>query len=331
MHTHSHGQTFSHVGVLCGDMELRVKILLAMKQPALAWMTASTHGLRELADSIELDLSPDVMKTLKANPLNSSGLVAPPLSVSTTVAKSHWPLKQTEPTAEQLYFRGAFAQILSQAPTGVRPQDISRDLGVAPKPKDVDNFLSDDESEVEAVPQWAQDDDDDWLAVPEEEADGGAQTSDTLPLKEESEQGGDPELMNGKMVCKGARLRGLTVGDMVALGDFTQAVEIIDKRISLGNLDALKPIMQRGFIAAQSYVPALPFTKNLYVPALAEGAGLAQPARPFNLYTHNTLKDIQKAGVAAFNGKHGTLKYTRSHTHIHPYTQHRKTRCVHTD
>jgi coatomer protein complex subunit alpha (xenin) len=76
-----------HNALYLGDVNERIKILREQNQPALAYLTALTHGLTDLATEIEPSVPEDVKATCVPN--SQSSLLFPPTPI---FRDNNWPL-----------------------------------------------------------------------------------------------------------------------------------------------------------------------------------------------------------------------------------------------
>ncbi len=107
--------------------------------------------------------------------------------------------------------------------------------------------------------------------------------------------GDSPEkrwLRSRKLVC-----------DLVAAGEFSEALLLLQRRVGLINPKPLKSLFWSAYTACHTLVPGLPLTSPLTVPVLAEGCSLKSTnISPFVLYSlgHliNQLNEAHKLTTA---------------------------------
>jgi len=83
--------------------------------------------------------------------------------------------------------------------------------------------------------------------------------------------------------------------DLIAAGEFDEALSLLKRRLGVINADPLEPLFRDAYWAACSSVPSLPQTPSLNWPLLAEGSIKGQGAVPVILHTKSMIIDRVKA------------------------------------
>merc|ERR1719487_2745259 len=123
--------------LLCGEVEERVKILAEMGQVSLAALTARTHGLTEMVESLEGSLGRDLSDAVPAN----AQLLLPPVPLFEAEGAGSWPV------VEEL--ANAFENSLASAE--VAPVDAPTQIDEPPSYLENDMLAAVDGDEEEEV------------------------------------------------------------------------------------------------------------------------------------------------------------------------------------
>jgi coatomer protein complex subunit alpha (xenin) len=76
-------------------------------------------------------------------------------------------------------------------------------------------------------------------------------------------------------------------GDLVACGEFAEALSVLSRRISLVNSKPLEGVFMDAMLASHAYVPGLPFTPSISVPIVSSSLG----NMPFILFNVKYLQE----------------------------------------
>jgi coatomer protein complex subunit alpha (xenin) len=106
-----------HNALYLGDVNERVKILREQHQPALAYLTAMTHGLTDLAAEIEASVPEEVRDTCQ--PISDASLLFPPTPI---FRENNWPLLRVS----KGYFDGPVVQ---KSDAGGATEELDGDIG----------------------------------------------------------------------------------------------------------------------------------------------------------------------------------------------------------
>eukprot|EP01128_Nolandella_sp_AFSM9_P008559 TRINITY_DN5258_c0_g1_i1.p1 TRINITY_DN5258_c0_g1~~TRINITY_DN5258_c0_g1_i1.p1 ORF type:complete len:1293 (+),score=283.65 TRINITY_DN5258_c0_g1_i1:54-3881(+) len=249
-----HAQFYN--SLLLGDIESRVRLLERSSQLQLAYLTATTHGLTELAAGIKDKLQNEHDRKLAANgqesspielpsPSPTAKLMLPPLPVLPLVGEaSNWPRTRIA--------RGPFDSVV-RTKKSVESASTSR-LN--------DSSLAAPDDDVEVGGAWGDDDDldlsgddsaagDDGLAPGEEDNEGdGWGEEDELDLDELIEDEGPAVAAVATNIAlppagpppteTWARNSPLAA-DQIAAGRFDQAMRLLNEQIGAVNFAPLKP------------------------------------------------------------------------------------------
>ncbi|CBZ51893.1 AT3G15980 protein, related [Neospora caninum Liverpool] len=299
-----------HNALLLGDAEERVQVLAEVGQIALAALTAKTYGLtalyEQLHDSVK-DMSLDTF--MPAVPQ----LLMPPIPIlrCTEAETSAWPSAVSEGAS-------VFDKAM-QATAGMKPEAAGARLykdmvegasagataGAPPAWEDAAEDL--DGFEVDLGEGVAGGDWSDGIDLPPDDA-GLSQLGgldEPAPGKETLEHGFDGA--GSSFVAKrepphAAWLKGgqPVVADFVAAGEFSLALETLQRRMALRNPAPLLPIFSRVYQAAWASLPGLPFAPSLPLAlsdrAAGKGAAGDGGLKPHRLILPSSLmEDLREA------------------------------------
>jgi len=249
-----------HNALYLGDVQERIKILRSVGQGPLAYLTAKTHGLTELADQIKDTLNLPEDKIPIAN--DSAQLVMPPEPV--VHQQENWPLL----TVSKSFFDGVpaasgVAQGTNKSKMQVEAEDDSdNDAWGAGSDDDEDKGSDDNASDK------ASDDDDD------EAGWGGSDSDIDLPGDDDNEDGDDDEGKSsatyyvpppkGVPPTRHWTQNSVLAADHCAAGAFESAMDLLNKQIGITNFAPLKDMFiaiyakSRVSVAAISNLNGLP-------------------------------------------------------------------------
>ena len=243
-----------------GDVEERVKILKNCNQPSLAYLTATTYGLDEEAESLK-SLLPEGKELPEANP--NANLLLPPEPI--LQCEDNWPLL----TVSKGFFEGAMAAVKGK--TGVAaPMD----------------FVNDDE-DGDDEGGWADDDD---LVLDEdgnELGGGGHRKTRRGTTSDDGEGGWDveeedlelPEVEATGIDSKGeyfvAPSKGVSVTqswtnnsklavDHVLGGSFESAFRLLQDQVGVVDFSPLRPLFMTIYSRSRTAFQGLSLLPSLY-------------------------------------------------------------------
>mmetsp|Transcript_20482 Transcript_20482/g.45185 ORF Transcript_20482/g.45185 Transcript_20482/m.45185 type:complete len:1235 (-) Transcript_20482:65-3769(-) len=280
-----------HNALMLGNVEERVKIMAEMGQVPLAAIMAKAHNLTEYIPKLEEQLEgSDVSAHI---PPNARLLIPPtPLCRGTTGDAANWPLLQS---TKKIFSESTFES--AQAP----PEPAFMDAHETP------------EDTGEGAGGWGDDDD---MNLGGDVAAAGAQWGDDLdlggmdlgmdlnldaaPVEEKSSMN---VTMSDSLQTKWLRKRKLPA-DLVAAGDFEEALGLLKRRLGVINADPLEPLFKEAYWATCSALPGLPQAPSLCWPLLAEGNAKGKDLSPVIHFSVQTILDrVKEAHKATTGGK----------------------------
>lgn len=241
-----------HNALYVGDVEERVKVLRSVGQLPLAYLTAQTHGLTEVAN----ELSEQLGEGAELPPVHESAkALIPPEPVVEN--QENWPLlRQTKG-----FFTG---NVQSKATSAEKPG-----FGVAADGDEVDDDA------------WPDDDDDDLnlSGDDDEEGDGGSDDDDEeggwsqdddmdLGLDEEEAEGQDVSdyyapPTKGVPVIQFWTQNSVLPADHAAAGAFESAIDLMSKQIGIVNFAPFKAAFMAAYTHAQAAIVGNPSTPSI--------------------------------------------------------------------
>lgn len=267
-----------HNAVMLGNIEERVKILAEMGQIPLAALTAKAHGLTDFVTKLEEQLQGcDIASAIP----NKSHLLVPPrpLCSESTGDNVNWPLlKSIQDIFEKTTFENVplpqnnvFMDAFEDVPEETVGDNVwNQDGGLSPSGGN--------------AAAWGLD-----LDLPTD-----------LPVAEEPTpvEQGSTLAMGDSVEAKWLRNRKL-VADLVAAGEFEEALLMLRRRLGLVNPDPLEPLFRQAYWATRSSLPTLPQAVSLSWPLLAEGNAKSSPV-PVILFSLRTVVDRVKESQKLF-------------------------------
>jgi len=277
--------------LMLGNMEERVKIMAEMGQVPLAALTAVSHNLTEFIPKLEEQLQGnDISAHVPAN----ARLLLPPVPLVRPTASDspNWPLLMS---TKDIFLKNTYeAQVASQ------PPNESPFVDAEENPED-----------TERMNQW----DDGEDMNPDLSGAGGGQWGD-LDLGDFGIDGGDQPVEEAPVD------RGLTVAmadpvqtkwlkkrklpaDLVAAGEFEEALGLLKRRLGIINAAPLEPLFKEVYWATCSALPGLPQAPSLNWPLLSEGNIKAKEApTPVILFSvQKILERVKEAHRLTTQGK----------------------------
>jgi coatomer protein complex subunit alpha (xenin) len=264
-----------------GDVDERVKIMAEMGQVPLAFLTAKAHGITELADKLGEQHMSDVTAHI---PANATLLVPPiPLQRPTSGDAGNWPhLKSMKAILEENAFEHMEVQG-GPAPTAEEVIDYieeAEDLGMG------DDLGLGDLGTADASAWGAELD----LDL------GGVELPDEAPVQQKQSQ---TVTMADSLQTKWLRKRKLPA-DLVAAGEFEEALNLLKRRLGVMNADPLLPLFKAAYWATCSALPGLPGSTSVMYPLLSEGNAKGRDLAPIVLFDWANILERVKEGYKLF-------------------------------
>ena len=295
-----------HNALYLGDVQERIKILREQHQPALAYLTAVTHGLVELAEEIKTAVPEEMLASL--NPAADASLLFPPTPI---IRDNNWPLLRVS----KGYFDGPSVQQDAPGAADEMEGDIGGgwgdDLDLPGEGGDAQG-LGDD---GDAGAGWGGDDLD---GLGDEMEGGGGGDGwgidmDDLDLPSApsggraSGAGGGffaPPTMGTSAMLRWQQASSVP-GEHVAAGSFNQAMELLNKQAGIVAFEPLKPIFLSVYTGAQAVVSGTPGVPPLESAMHRNNDNYTWSARgsdgmPAVCVTVASLTDRIKVGYKAF-------------------------------
>mmetsp|Transcript_5230 Transcript_5230/g.13004 ORF Transcript_5230/g.13004 Transcript_5230/m.13004 type:complete len:1219 (-) Transcript_5230:59-3715(-) len=269
--------------LMLGNVEERVKIMAEMGQVPLALLTAKAHNMTEFIPKLEEQMQGnDVSSHIPAN----ARLLLPPAALIRPSAgdAGNWPLLQS---VKSIFERGSIENL--PAPEELPFQDA---MDEAPEDTELGGTFGFDEDLNPGVSgaggAWGDDMDIDF---------GGEdfKVFEEVPVEEKSHN----VTMADTPQTKWLRKRKL-VADLVAAGEFEEALNLLRRRLGLINADPLEPLFRQAFWATCSALPSLPQGPSLTLPILSEGNFKSRELSPLTLFTFAGVIEQVKEGYRAF-------------------------------
>lgn len=297
-----------HNALYLGDVNERVRLLVEAGQPALAYVTAATHGLTEEAAKLAEELG-DAVPEL---PASGGQLFLPPAPI---MREDNWPLL----TVSKGFFETLAVKDMERAKTGavaaasaaVEELDLS---GVGAGWGDDDLGLGGDEAGgIEGM------DEDNMFGEPGEggsEGEGWDLEDLELPAVDETAAAATGIAASSEVFV--APTEGVPVAnrwqskcqlaaEQAAAGAFDTAMRLLSRQIGVVNFEPLKPYFMELYQGSHAAVPMLPALPSVVV-ALDRGWDPDAPKQDANspalLFSLNALEDqLKRAYKAVTEGK----------------------------
>jgi len=265
--------------LMLGAVEERIKIMAEMGQVPLAALTAKAHNCQEFIPKLEEQLQGN---DISAHIPNNARLLLPPVPLCrpTSSDSANWPLtKSVKQIIEESTFKNMPAPG-DQQPfmDAMEPEDTEAPGGGW---DDGDLDLSPGEAVV-AGADWGDMDD----------LDLGPQIVEETPVVEDKSMSVS---MGDSVQTKWLKRRKLPA-DLVAAGEFEEALGLLKRRLGVINADPLEPLFKEAFWATCSSLPTLPQNQSLTWPLLSEGYPKSKDVTPMIMYTSKVVIDKVKEG-----------------------------------
>jgi len=258
--------------VMLGNVEERVKIMSQVGQVPLAALTAKAHNLEEFLPKFEENMQ-DVFTHVPPN----ATLMLPPVPLYRTTAgdSANWPLLKS---MVQIFNEKKFENVQES-----RQVDLS--------------FLDADEVPEETGEGgiWADDDVGDFTAAGAQGAWGDDMDLglDGIDLPVEETPTVDDRATNISVAdsaqVKWLRKRKLPC-DLVAAGEFEEALNVLKRRIGLVNPEPLEEVFREAFWATCSVSPSMPQAPSLNWPLLSDGSLKKRDLAPVTLFSVGNIQ-----------------------------------------
>jgi len=265
--------------LMLGNIEERVKIMAELGQVPLAALTAKTHDMQEFIPKLEEQLQGnDISAQI---PCNAQLLIPPvPLCRPSGGESGNWPLL----TSTKMIFEKASFE--ASAPTKLPAEMAFVDADETPEDTEQNHGGWDPEEGdliVDAAGGWAG------------ELDLNLEAED-LALTEA------PAAMEVKALtltlgdtCQTKWLRKRKLpADLIAAGEFEEALNLLRKRLGIINADPFEPLFRDAYWATCSGLAGLPQSPSLHWPLLSEGHAKSREVTPTILFAVQGILDKVK-------------------------------------
>mmetsp|Transcript_56439 Transcript_56439/g.121103 ORF Transcript_56439/g.121103 Transcript_56439/m.121103 type:complete len:1219 (-) Transcript_56439:381-4037(-) len=265
--------------MMLGDIEERVKVLSEVGQVPLAALTAQTHGLTEMQELLAEGVQGvDIGNAIPAD----AELLLPAIPVYRADAEhTNWPLLMST----QAIFENNLAQAAAEA-AHAAAQAEEPPMEDAMEALDVDDdpgagWGDDDAGAGVADPSaWGDDLDLDLGDVP-----------DVAPVPAQT-----ATLSRGESAAARWLKKRKLVGDLVAAGEFDEALNTLQRRIGLANAAPLQPLFREAYMGVNSFLAGLPQAPAVQFPILASGSLSSSTLTPFTFHNATSLMEGLKEG-----------------------------------
>jgi len=278
-----------HNALMLGSIDERVKILAEMGQIPLAALTAKAHNLVEYIPKLEEQLEGnDVSAHIPAD----AKLLLPctPLCRPKKGDPNNWPLLRS---VKQIFEKTTFENV----PLPAEPNFM--------------DAMEDAEPEQEEKGMWGDDED---IGLGGDQPIGGADWGDMgdldlgADIPDEPvpvvEQGANLTMGEG-VEAKWLRQRKLPA-DLIAAGEFEEALGLLKRRLGLINAAPLEPLFKEAYWATRSTLPGPPQSASLLFPLLAEGNPKSREVTPLIRFNSKSIVDrVKEAQKLTTAGKFG--------------------------
>ncbi|GAA5944936.1 coatomer subunit alpha [Sporobolomyces koalae] len=250
-----------HNALYTGNVETRVNVLAEVGMTPLAYMTAKTNGLDELAQSILENAGLTEEDVAEVLPPVKRSTIRPP-AVLTQTFEHNWP----SVGVQESFFDRALAAAASGEPSGVDDeyeedlleQAVAGDQGGLAWAAE-DRPLDKHEAE-EAEDAWGVGHDEEEaevFATEDGELDGGA-----VPGEEELSGVVSPGIPESELWVRNSPL----AADHVAAGSFETAMALLNRQVGIVHFAPLKPLFLSVYQSSRLWLPAAPSLPPLEVP-----------------------------------------------------------------
>jgi len=265
--------------LMLGSVEERIKIMAEMGQVPLAALTAKAHNCQEFIPKLEEQMQGN---DISAHIPSNARLLLPPVPLCrpTSGDSANWPLlKSVKQIIEESTFKNMPAPADSQP--FMDALDAPEDTETAGAWGGDDLDLSPGENIV-AGADWGDMDDLDL---------GADVVVEETPVEDKSMS----VSMGDSVQTKWLRRRKLPA-DLVAAGEFEEALGLLKRRLGVINADPLEPLFKEAYWATCSALPTMPQNQSLNWPILSEGHPKTKDVSPMILFTAKVIVDKVKEG-----------------------------------
>jgi len=265
--------------MMLGDVKERVQIMAEMGQVPLAYLTAKAHNMTEFTERLEDQVQGTDIST--HIPANNRLLIPQPTLVRPTSGEGgNWPLLMSP---KEVFEKNNM--------------DIPAPGTAAPVPEFQDALDAHDDDD----PLAGLDDDPlagaggaGWAAGGDMDLDfdlGDLQAVSAAVVEPE----GHTVSMADSLQTKWLRKRKLPA-DLVAAGEFEEALNLLRRRLGLINADPLEPLFKAAYWATCSSLSGLPQGPSVSQPLLSEGNSKTRELCPVTFFSFQSIVDQVKEG-----------------------------------
>jgi len=267
--------------LMLGNVEERVKIMAEMGQVPLAALTAKTHNLTDFMEKLEDQLQTPVQA------ISNARLLQPPIPLITPSKddSGNWP--QLKSIAQ------IFTENKYEAPVAVAETNY---IEMDDNPEETNAFEEAEEETATPGAGWIGDS----LDV---DFSGMEDLNLELPALDEPAANSSMVTVADSCQTKWLKKRKLPA-DLVAAGEFEEALKLLQKRLGVINVDPLEPLFKEAYWATCTALPGLPQSPSLHYPLLAEGNAKSRDIVPVILFSvQNILEQVKEALKLTTQGK----------------------------
>jgi len=284
-----------HNALFLGNVEERVEVLEKAKQPALAFMTAATHGLDEKAGA----LAEEMGDALPVDPKATLLFPANPIARPEEGGDHNWPRLQVRPSIFD-------PSILPAGQTSIfdgaeeEEEDGAEAGGWGDDDDDLDNALGGGDNDEEAGAGFGEEEDGDeeggW------DSDGLDDVLGDLPTPVHGKgYSGFAAPTKGTSAASRWSQQSASVGDMVAAGSFEIAANQLRSELGIVSLAPLKSIFMSIALGSHCAVPGIaPSPAHMQAMQRNYKTTSATAGSPLVGITLDSLKTQAQAGGAFF-------------------------------
>mmetsp|Transcript_23313 Transcript_23313/g.51496 ORF Transcript_23313/g.51496 Transcript_23313/m.51496 type:complete len:1215 (-) Transcript_23313:268-3912(-) len=271
--------------IMLGNIEERVKIMAEMGQVPLAALTAKAHNLVEFIPKLEEQLQGN---DISANIPSNARLLVPPVPLFRPTADScNWPLLTS---TKKIFEKTTF----ENPPPGSQNNMDFMDAEDAPEETPLDAWEDEDDLNLDAAggAGWGQ------------EFDLGLGDFD-LPAEEVhvEEKASHLVTMGETVQARWLKKRKLPA-DLIAAGEFEEALNLLRRRLGLINAEPLEPLFRSAYWATLTMLPTMPQAPSMPHTLLGEGSAKQKDIKPLVLFTpQNILEQVKEGQKLTTQGK----------------------------
>jgi coatomer protein complex subunit alpha (xenin) len=263
--------------LMLGNIEERVKIMAEMGQVPLAALTAKTHNITEYVERLEgqLEEGTDINAAIPAQ----AKLMLPPIPLFLPAPDDvNWPLlKETK----QIFKEKAFE---SQQASELPEEREFNEFDDAPE-KTVADWEEEGDVDLKGLTgAWA---DDDELDL------GDMEGFEDIAVDTPAESKSSAVTVGDTPQSKWLKKRKLAA-DLIAAGEFEEALNLLKRRLGVINVDPLEPLFKQAYWATCSSLPGLPQSPALHFPLLSSGSYKSRDVTPVLLFQAQYILDQVK-------------------------------------